>query len=279
MTETRKLRSTALYLAFGVAAIIPSALAQSNAPRPFEFQVFSFHLHKPGTMPFPTEYTPDGYKATDSISTMTMRAYNPQPWPYWNSSKLQNTPSWVTNDMYDINARVAQENIPEWQGVLWQNSDLLRSALQTSLKTSFRLQLHITTIQAPYFDLTVGRHGTKLRETVPGAVKPVPGKTSKLGEGFYIQDNGQRRFVGVSMQELAQLLTRLNPDYPVQDKTGLRGRYDFSPPWYDYQHYPNSEIERTFDRMPIKDSGLILKKGKGPAYLITIDHIERPDSN
>lgn len=278
MNWPRKLRSAALCLALGISIIVPAPLAQNSAPKPFEFEVFSFHLHKPGTMPFPTEYTPDGYKASESVSTMIMRAYNPQFWGNWHFSKIQNAPAWVSSDLYDINARIAQEDMPEWQGVLWQNSDLLRSALHAALKTSFKLQLHITVIQVPYLDLSVDKHH-RLKETVPGAIKPVPGKTAKLGEGFYIQDNGKRQFVGVSMEDLAHLLTNSSSDYPVQDKTGLSGRYDFTLPWYDYQHYPNSEIERSFDRMPIKDSGLILKKGKGPAYLITIDHIERPDSN
>jgi len=251
--------------------------AQTN--KQFEFEVFSFHLHKPGTMPFPMQFTPDGYKASERLSEMIMRAYNPQFWQYWRLSKFQNAPSWVANDLYDLDARVAQENTGDWQQVQWQNSDLLRSALQSALRQDFKLELHLTPIQVPYLNLTVGKHGAKLKATVPGSVKPVKLKTAKLGEGFYFDDNGERQFVGVSMEEFAHLLTSLDPDYPVQDKTGLKGRYDFTLPWYDRQHYPDGEFSSPLDRMPIKGSGLTLRPGKGPAFAINIDHIEKPDSN
>jgi len=62
-------------------------------------------------------------------------------------------------------------------------------------------------------DLVVGKHGANLKKTVPGAVEPVKLKTFKLGDGFYIEDSGQRQFVGVSIEELATLLTRLRA-YP-----------------------------------------------------------------
>ena len=81
------------------------------------------------------------------------------------------------------------------------------------------------------------------------------------------------------MEEFATLLTRSSPDYPVQDKTGLTGRYDFTLPWYDLQHYPDSEFSNPLDRMPISSIGLKLKRGTGTAFMVNIEHIERPDPN
>jgi uncharacterized protein (TIGR03435 family) len=105
------------------------------------------------------------------------------------------------------------------------------------------------------------------------------GKTSAAGKGFFIQDNGKRQFVGVSMDDLAIALMRLTKDYPVQDKTGLTGRYDFTLPWLDYQQYPASEIGNPLDRMPLTSVGLMLELGKGPGFIIDIDHIEKPSPN
>lgn len=276
MVQTGKLCIRAL--CFALASIIPAACAQANAQKPFEFEVFSIHPHKPNTMPFPMEFTPNGYTDSERLSEIIMRAYNPQFWLYWRLSKIQNAPAWVGNDLYDINARVPQENVADWQKVMWQNSDLLRSALQAALKASFKLELHITAIQVPYLDLTVDRRGARLQPSAFTA-RPVGYKTVKLGNGYYFENNGERRFVGVSMEELAHLLTQLNPDYPVQDKTGLAGRFDFTLPWFGPQQYPESEFASPLGRMPLKDIGLTLKKGTGPAYVIKIDHIERPDSN
>ena len=251
----------------------------SQADKPFQFEVVSMRLHPPGTMPYPTVFTPDNYRETETIAEIIMRAYNPQYSGYWPLSKIQGAPAWVANDRYDINARVADADVEAWKEVLYQNSDLLHSALQSILKERCKLALHRTSIEAPYLDLVVSRQDAKLRDTIPGKAKPVPGKTSKVGQGFAIYEDQEIRFAGVSMEEFAEFLTRMSQDHPVQDKTGLAGRYDFTLPWYDYRHYPNSEFSNPLSRIQIKDVGLTLKPGKGPAYVFTIDHIERPDPN
>jgi uncharacterized protein (TIGR03435 family) len=137
----------------------------------------------------------------------------------------------------------------------------------------------MTPVEIPYWNIVVGKHGAKLNDTVPGAIQIVPGKTSVAGKGFHIDDGGKRQFVGVSMPDLATVLMRLTKDYPVQDKTGLTGRYDFILPWYDYQKYPASEISSPLERMPMTSIGLMLEMGKGPGLIFDIDHIERPDPN
>src|SRR5580698_901076 len=90
--------SSALCLVTYSLMIAPPATAQSNpggsstnsaqSKMQFEFEVVSIHPHKPGTLPFPMQFTPDGYKASETISEMIMRAYNPQNWRYWQMSKI-----------------------------------------------------------------------------------------------------------------------------------------------------------------------------------------------
>lgn len=182
---------------------------------------------------------------------------------------------------------VAPEDLAAWQAdvAAWQKSGdfadmkLLRSAWQAALRERCKIAVSTTSIKTRYVDLLVSKRGAHLKDTVPGEVKPIKFKSIKLGEGFYIQDNGERRFVGVSMEELATLLTRSSPDYPVQDKTGLTGRYDFTVPWYDPKLYPDSEFSNPLDRMPVSSVGLTLKRGTGPAIIINIDHIQKPDPN
>lgn len=256
-----------------------SSASTAQTDRPFQFEVVSIRPHPAGTMPYPTVFTPDSYSETETISEMIMQAYNPQPWRYWSRSKIQDAPAWVANDRYDINARVADADVAAWKEVLYQNSGLLRSAMQSMLKERFKLELHRTPIEADYLDLVMNKQTAKLQDTVPGKVKPIPGKTRKVGQGLAIEEDGEMQFVGVSMEEFAEFLTLMSRDNPVQDKTGLLGRYDFTLPWYDYRRYPNSEFSNPLSRIQIKDIGLTLKPGKGPAYIFTIDHIERPDPN
>jgi uncharacterized protein (TIGR03435 family) len=277
-----------------VSVMIPSpALARSshpgssadNAPaeKQFEFEVVSIRPHKPGTNFLPRQFTPDGYRTSMSLRDMIMTAYNPQHGNYWSSSKVHNLPDWA-DGTYDINARIAQEDIAAWQQAqldsqFFKDPGLERSALRAILKDRFKLALHMTPIEVPCLNLIVDKHGAKLKDTVPGAIKPVKLKTMKLGEGFFIEDAGERQFVGVTIKELASLMTRLSRDYPVQDETGLTGRYDFTLPWYDYRHYPDSEFSNPLDRMPTTGIGIVLKRGKAPAFIFDIDHIEKPDAN
>jgi len=257
-----------------------SSVNSAPIKKQFAFEVVSIRPHQPGSAFLNTQYMPDGYKSSFRLEDVILQAYIPGPWKQLRS-KILNAPVWI-DDYYDIDARVAQEDMTAWQQAqngYYSDSELLHSAWQAALRERCNLALHLTPIEVPYLYLMVGKHGAKLRDTVPGAVKPVIGKTMRLGEGFYIEDNGQRRFVGVSMEEFTLSLMQLTQKYSVQDKTGLTGRYDFTLPWYDYVHHPTSEIRDPLDRMPINSIGLMLKRGKGPGFIINIDHIEKPSPN
>ncbi len=276
--------SSARWSNAAVAAEDSSEGRSANSARdtgPFQFEVFSIRPHQPGAPPLDREYMPDGIRATMSLESVIELAYMPQPPLAWSSLKLLHAPDWI-DDWYDIDARVAKQDMAAWQraGPDIYGSEPLRSALRAALKERCQLALHMTPMEIPYWNIVVGKQGAKhLQETVPGAIKPVAGKSSVAGKGFYIEDKGKRQFVGVSMADLATVLMRLTKDYPVQDKTGLGGRYDFTLPWYGYAQYPASEISNPLDRMPITSVGLELERGKGPGLVFDIDHIEKPSPN
>jgi uncharacterized protein (TIGR03435 family) len=258
-----------------------SSANSTQAAKQFEFEVFSIRPHKPGAPPLDRQYMPDGLTATVTLEYLIELAYMPQPPLPWSSLKTVHAPEWI-DDWYDIDARVAPQDMAAWQqgGTDIYDSEPLRSALQIALKERCKLAFHMTPIEIPYWNIVVAKHGARqLKETVPGAIKPVVGKSSVAGKGFYIEDGGRRQFVGVSMPDLATVLMRLTKDYPVQNKTGLTGRYDFVLPWYGPQQYPASEISNPIDRMPMDSIGLGLEMGKGPGIVIDINHIERPSAN
>ena len=135
-------------------------------------------------------------------------AYLPLPGYRWGSSKLLHAPAWVGDDIYDVEARVAPEDQAIWQqayaGRDFEDSELLRSAIREALKERCKMAVHVTPVEQPYWNIVMGKHGATLKETVPGAIKPVVGKSYAAGKGFYIQDNGKRQFVGVSMDAPCQ---------------------------------------------------------------------------
>lgn len=160
-----------------------------------------------------------------------------------------------------------------------RDSVLLNGALRSALAECCKLALHVTTVDIPYWNIVVDKHGAKLTRTVPGAIKPVPGKTDAVGEGICIHEGDQRHFAGVTLQEFAATLMRLTGEGPIQDKTGLTGRFDFTLPWYDYSRFPTTEIPDPVERMPLNSFGLKLQRGTGPGFIFNIDHIEKPGSN
>lgn len=250
--------------------------------KPFAFEVVSIRPHKPGSEWLEQQYSPNGLSITLPLGWMIQRAYNPQLAWYWGVSHVQNAPAWLGKNEYDIQARVATEDTARWQAAIADRfsasfNAMERSAFRAILAERFHLKLHTVRSEVPYLDLVVDKHGAKLKETVPGAVKKVPHKTSVCGNGFFIDDHGTRQFVGVTMEDLARWLTRLSRDLPVQDKTGLSGRYDFTLPLYERD--PHAAPGGELDRMPVSDAGLALKPGKGPALLLIIDHIDPLEEN
>jgi len=228
------------------------------------------------------QFLPDGISFHDlSLGEIVRRIYS-QPGTNSNlTTEVQNAPTWFYTDKYDIEARVAHEDLETWQkaqdgsGSDFRTETLLAEALQAALKDRSRLAVHLTTDEKPCLDLVVGSHGAKLEPTVPGAVKPVPGKTYKAGDGFAIQQDGAEHFVGVTMGDLAARLSRANGwQTIIRDKTGITGRYDFT-----LAYYGNDPEVTGLDRMPISSIGLALKPGKAPITIINIDHIEKPDAN
>jgi uncharacterized protein (TIGR03435 family) len=266
--------------AFAQGSSEASAAKSAQAEKQYQFEVFSIRPHQPGTEPLNRQYMPDGLTQTVTLEYLIKLAYIPRPGLPFSSLTILHAPEWVANDWYDIEARVAPEDMATWQNAEdVYDSEVLRSALKAALKDRCKLALHMIPVDIPYWNIVVDKHGPKLKVTVPGAIKPVVGKTSATGKGFYIQDKGKRQFIGISMDDLAIALMRLTKDYPVQDKTGLTGRYDFTLPWFEDQQYPGSEISDPLDRMPLSSIGLMLERGKGPGFVIDIDHIERPSPN
>ena len=191
--------------------------------------------------------------------------------------EVRNAPPWVYSEHYDLNARVALDDQKAWRQVENNifSSEIMQTALRAVLRDRFKLATHLTTDQKPCLDLVVGAHGPKLQTASSVQPKIVPGKTSRVGDGISIQENGSERFFGVSMADLAARLSKTSGGQTIiQDKTGLSGRYDFTLPYY------GQDPEVTgLDRMPISSIGLVLKPGMAPVTVINIDHIERPDAN
>lgn len=247
------------------------------------FEVVSIRPSKPGTnLAQGPGLLPNGFRQTGlNMWMIIMMAYNPNPVTSWGSAKLLNAPGWVGQDMYDIDARIAPEDVEAWRKQDMAHPPvLLRGALREMLKERCHLALHPLPSTIPYLDLVVGKHGLKIKETPPG--EALPEKGFHFGDGIMTTQlhNGtlEHHLYGVTMLEFAAQLNTLSPDRPIQDKTGLPGRYDFV--WRQEDSQSNQgDPEGELAKWPIANLGLALVPGVGPATTFVVDHIDKPSPN
>jgi uncharacterized protein (TIGR03435 family) len=94
------------------------------------------------------------------------------------------------------------------------------------------------------------------------------------------EDQGRTiRFYGVTMERLVSLMALFSyPRLPIQDQTGLTGKYDL------VLHKPtpipsDGEDANSTLSWDVEPPGLELKQVKIPIERLVIDHIEKPSVN
>ena len=168
-----------------IAATYPTcgiALAQSPA-KPLAFEVVSIRPSKPPNYPGATGgpsitwgTQPDGYRASNQTIWSTIAiAYFPQGMPYWTRDRILNAPTWTTESQYDINAKISESDLADWQkqGLALDKKPMFRQMLQTMLADRCHLSAHMvagTPISG--WSLEVGKHAPHLTESKPDATLP-----------------------------------------------------------------------------------------------------------
>lgn len=206
-------------------------------------------------------------------------------------------PKWARSPAkFDVEARV--EGTP--------TKDQLRLMMQALLKDRFKLSMHTETKQLPVYALVLadlGHPGSQLKphpETLPCPEVPTsppkgPEPPPVCGLIQTWVDGGlfHLRMINVSMEIIAgSLVPFLGPmgrldDRPTIDRTGLRGRYDFTlafqpEPQSSPQGGPQEETEVTGPVLVEalrKQLGLKLVKQTGPVNAYVIDRVEMPSEN
>jgi uncharacterized protein (TIGR03435 family) len=277
-----------IVLALLTAALAPFAPARSTQ-KPLAFEVVSIHPSKPGSRNMMwSATTPDGYRATSQSMLTTIRiAYFPQESAYWSKDDVSGAPAWLS-DPFDINAKVSDADLAEWQkqGSAPDKKPMLSEMLQTLLADRCHLVTHMVPRPLSGWSLSLGKHAPLLTESKPSETLP---KGVRLpGGGIMVPyqsgDKPRLTIYGGTMADLAQALSMFSRS-PVQDHTGLPGRYDFVLNWVSN---PDSKVPQGFldpndpdplSRWDIDALGLHAVPIKIPGNTLVIDHIERPSEN
>jgi uncharacterized protein (TIGR03435 family) len=228
--------------------------------------------------------TADGYRMRNiSMMTPLLTAFPPQVgggafYPY---DQLKGLPDW--QERYDIEARISDEDRAEWQKPERQRV-MLQSMLQAMLVDRCKLVVHREVKDVPIYALVVAKGGVKFKETDPKVEHPdgfkLPGggvEVMNFSKGVSIG------FYGITMAPLASWLS--GGGTPVQDKTGLTGKYDVvlkrveMGPAPDEPGGASASDPVGANQWDIKSLGLELKPAKGQVETLVIDHMEKPTEN
>jgi uncharacterized protein (TIGR03435 family) len=105
--------------------------------------------------------------ATDGVHVfcLPLRALIQIAWAINEGSRVLGAPAWTNETMYNIDAKVAGEDVATFgkQGVGQRNR-----MLQQLLQDRFKLRAHLESRELPIYELVVAKGGPKLKEATQG---------------------------------------------------------------------------------------------------------------
>lgn len=226
---------------------------------------------------------PNGFEAIGfPLGATLLLAYFPPPF-YKHDSQLRGYPSWIFDDIYDIEARVSPADATQWQALnqdvfMFRPAVVLQSLLRKVLAERCGLRVHNVDSKSTGYALTVGkRKKTSITldssESHPsqGDVVPGGGFQSRSVEG----GDEVRTFYQTTMPGFAEWLN-LTSSYPIVDRTGLTAKYRFS-----IRHTPPEDSADPVQIVPwrLDEIGLKLVKEEITVKTLYIDQIQRPSPN
>jgi len=200
-------------------------------------------------------------------------------------SQIAGGPGWIDSDRYDIEARPPEGTV---------TADRSRLMLQALQEDRFRLALRRETRAIPVYALVAGSGGIRVPKTTGGdcvdfpAGSPptpsAPGLAPSIPCGGFVTSRNLLEGGNISMAEFVDALGNML-ERPVVDRTGFTGKFtvrlDFSPEGVFGLHDDgNPDQSRPSIFTAIQEQlGLKLESKKGPAEVLVIDRVEKPDAN
>jgi uncharacterized protein (TIGR03435 family) len=269
----------------------PDGCAQT-AGKPMAFDAASIRKNVDNIgrcSPDQVQATPSGFHMTNCpLNVAVGAAYVPtrgEALGYLVEDRIVGMPDWLTQERYDIYARIAHSDAEAWRDPARQK-EMLRAMMQTLLAERCKLVVHREMKNKPIYALVVGKNGPKLKASEPDAVEASRAKhpnavTIPGGSGFFVRGQGSIDIYGATTGTLTLLLSG-PAGRPIVDKTGLTGHYDMhldmgqpGPPAADGSADPGASIFSVVQ----EQLGLKLESQKDEVETLVIDHVERPSAN
>jgi uncharacterized protein (TIGR03435 family) len=266
----------------------PAGLVEKTMPT---FRTISVKRNVSNDAPFRLQILGDGIRIKNApLLTLVLEAYGTTDSGEQNVFGL---PEWVKNERYDIEARVDESNIAQFQTLPF---DQQLSMMRSILESRFQMRAHVETREKPVYGLVTLRKGI-VKEPLSLALT-----NSVAALGYKAVSEGNVRLTGgarnsfhlighaISMPSLAGILSQ-KLDRPVLDRTELSGTYNFDFTWTQdvLGLSPQSEEEAPASTLSAdppslftalqEQVGLKLIAQKGTVPVLVVDHIEHPTAN
>ena len=190
--------------------------------------------------------------------------------------RILGAPAWVKNSRFDIEAKVAESDIPKVKNM---TIDQRKAMLRPLLQERFDLKFHYESRTLPIYVLVIGKGGSKMKVFEP------PGNPATIG----LRSTGRSHLEaqGIPMEVLVSDLSK-EVSRTVLDRTGLTGKYDFVLEWQpddappiagNDNGLPQNSIDSSLFTAVREQLGLKLEPRKEPVKVLDIDHVELPSPN
>ena len=198
--------------------------------------------------------------------------------------QLIGAPGWAKTQLFDIHAKVDAANVEKLkeltkaetmmvsvQEIVSRTPSFRMLMLQRLLADRFKLKVHYEQRVMSLYEMTVARGGVKMKAAHPA--DPEHGSMSMVN-GKLVGENAPMAFIPV--------ILALEVERPVEDKTSTPGNYDFELHWTgmgDTETSSTGESAPSLFTAVQEQMGLKLQPGKGPVWVIVVDHAEMPSEN
>ena len=180
-------------------------------------------------------------------------------------SQIAKAQDWVNSESYDIFAKPdgdGEPSIKQWE-----------SMVKKLVADRFQLKFHFEKREQAVYLLTVARTGPKLTRS-----ESDPSASGGIGFG----PPGNFGATNATMADIAEALGQGVLNRPVEDQTGLTGRFNLRLMWAPEGLATTTENTNAlpdFFTAIQQQLGLTVVSTKAPVDVLVIDHIERPSAN
>lgn len=215
------------------------------------------------------------------LASLISQAYNFGIMPM-RDDEIEGLPGWAKSARYDVEARVAPEDVPAYKKLTdmstadtiaafksrtYTGEMLMEQALLTD---RFHLKVHWTTGERNVYMMTEAKGGAKVKPT-----------ESDPQHGTISFSSGKINGKAVPLVFFASIL-EMPADRKIVDKTGLNGSYDMDLHFSSSNLSANSSTDNNdpdFFTALQEQLGLKLQPAKMTIPILVVDHIDPPSDN